>query len=33
VIQSRLERRFTWTSQRRRRRGAAAVPAIAHDAR
>jgi His/Glu/Gln/Arg/opine family amino acid ABC transporter permease subunit len=35
VIQSRLERRFTWTSSGRRRRrvGAPAVPAIAHDAR
>jgi polar amino acid transport system permease protein len=34
VIQSRLERRFTWTSGRRRTRIAApAVPAISHDAR
>jgi His/Glu/Gln/Arg/opine family amino acid ABC transporter permease subunit len=33
VIQSRLERRFTWTSGRRRRVSAPAVPAIAHDAR
>lgn len=34
VIQSRLERRFTWTSGRRRTRVAApAVPAISHDAR
>jgi polar amino acid transport system permease protein len=35
VIQSRLERRFTWTSGGRRRRRVAgpAVPAIAHDAR
>jgi len=35
LIQSRLERRFTWTS-RRRRRGrvpAPAVPAVSHDAR
>jgi polar amino acid transport system permease protein len=34
VVQARLERRFTWTSGRRRRRIAApAVPAISHDAR
>jgi polar amino acid transport system permease protein len=34
LIQSRLERRFTFTSARRRRRvSAAAVPAISHDAR
>jgi polar amino acid transport system permease protein len=34
VLQSRLERRFTWTSAGRRRRVAApAVPAISHDAR
>jgi polar amino acid transport system permease protein len=34
VLQSRLERRFTWTSARRRRRAAApAVPAVSHDAR
>jgi polar amino acid transport system permease protein len=34
VVQARLERRFTWTSGRRRRRVAApAVPAISHDAR
>jgi His/Glu/Gln/Arg/opine family amino acid ABC transporter permease subunit len=35
IIQSRLERRFTWTSRRRRRRVGAApgVPAISHDAR
>jgi polar amino acid transport system permease protein len=33
LIQSRLERRFTWTSSRRRRRPAPAVPAISHDAR
>jgi ABC-type amino acid transport system permease subunit len=35
VIQSRLERRFTWSSGRRRRSRAAvpAVPAISHDAR
>jgi polar amino acid transport system permease protein len=31
-LQSRLERRFTWTSRARRRR-AVAVPAVAHDAR
>ena len=33
LIQSRLERRFTWTSRRRRRRLPAAVPAVSHDAR
>jgi polar amino acid transport system permease protein len=33
LVQSRLERRFTWTSQRRRRRVPAAVPAVSHDAR
>ena len=35
VIQSRLERRFTWTSggRRRRRVAAPAVPAMSHDAR
>jgi polar amino acid transport system permease protein len=33
VLQSRLERRFTWTSRRRRRIAAPAVPAISHDAR
>ena len=34
VLQSRLERRFTWTSGRRRRRvSAPAVPAVSHDAR
>jgi His/Glu/Gln/Arg/opine family amino acid ABC transporter permease subunit len=33
VIQSWLERRFTWTSRRRRRPSAAPVPAISHDAR
>jgi polar amino acid transport system permease protein len=34
VIQSRLERRFTWTSRRHRRPVAApAVPAVSHDAR
>jgi polar amino acid transport system permease protein len=34
VLQSRLERRFTWTSRRRRVRvSAPAVPAIPHDAR
>ena len=33
LVQSRLERRFTWTSRRRRRRAPAAVPAVSHDAR
>jgi polar amino acid transport system permease protein len=33
VLQSRLERRFTWTSRRRRRIAAPAVPAVSHDAR
>ena len=33
VVQSRLERRFTWTSRRRPRVAAPAVPAIPHDAR
>ena len=33
LIQSRLERRFTWTSRTRRRRVPAAVPAVSHDAR
>jgi His/Glu/Gln/Arg/opine family amino acid ABC transporter permease subunit len=34
VIQSRIERRFTWTSRRRRRPAAAPpVPAVSHDAR
>jgi ABC-type amino acid transport system permease subunit len=33
VLQSRLERRFTWTSRRRGRATAPAVPAISHDAR
>jgi polar amino acid transport system permease protein len=33
VIQAQLERRFTWTSRRRRRRAPAAVPAVSHDAR
>jgi His/Glu/Gln/Arg/opine family amino acid ABC transporter permease subunit len=34
LIQSRLERRFTWTSHRRRRPAAVpAVPAVSHDAR
>jgi polar amino acid transport system permease protein len=34
IIQSRLERKFTWTSRRRGRIAApAAVPAISHDAR
>jgi hypothetical protein len=32
VLQARLERRFTWTS-RRRRVAAPAVPAIPHDVR
>jgi polar amino acid transport system permease protein len=33
ALQSRLERRFTWTSRRRVRVSAPAVPAISHDAR
>src|SRR3954467_12809908 len=33
VFQARLERRFTWTSGRRRSRAAPAVPAVSHDAR
>jgi His/Glu/Gln/Arg/opine family amino acid ABC transporter permease subunit len=33
IVQARLERRFTWTSARRRRRTPPAVPAVAHDAR
>jgi polar amino acid transport system permease protein len=33
VLQSRLERRFTWTSRRRRPVAAPAVPAIPHDVR
>jgi ABC-type amino acid transport system permease subunit len=33
VIQARLEQRFTWTSARRRRITAPAVPAVSHDAR
>jgi polar amino acid transport system permease protein len=33
VFQSRLERRFTWSSRRRRGRAAPAVPAVSHDAR
>jgi His/Glu/Gln/Arg/opine family amino acid ABC transporter permease subunit len=33
LLQARLERRFSWTSQRRRRAVAPAVPAISHDAR
>ena len=33
VVQSRLERRFTWSSARRRRRLAPPVPAVSHDAR
>jgi polar amino acid transport system permease protein len=33
LLQSRLERRFTWSSQQRRRVAAPAVPAISHDAR
>jgi His/Glu/Gln/Arg/opine family amino acid ABC transporter permease subunit len=33
VLQSRLERRFTWTTRRRGRATAPAVPAISHDAR
>ena len=33
LLQSRLERRFTWTSRTRRRRVPAAVPVVSHDAR
>ncbi|MGD0715059.1 MAG: amino acid ABC transporter permease [Gaiellaceae bacterium] len=33
VLQGRLERRFTWTSGRRRRVAAPAIPAVSHDAR
>jgi polar amino acid transport system permease protein len=33
VLQSRLERRFTWTSRRRPRVAAPAVPSVPHDAR
>jgi His/Glu/Gln/Arg/opine family amino acid ABC transporter permease subunit len=33
VVQSRLERRFSWTSQRRRRGAAVPAPAVSHDAR
>jgi len=33
VVQSRLERRFTWSSRRRRNVAAPAVPAVSHDAR
>jgi His/Glu/Gln/Arg/opine family amino acid ABC transporter permease subunit len=33
ILQSRLERRFTFSSARRRRRAAPGVPAISHDAR
>ena len=33
VVQSRLERRFSWTSQRRRRAAAVPAPAVSHDAR
>jgi polar amino acid transport system permease protein len=33
ILQSRLERRFTWTSRKRRRGTATAVPVISHDAR
>lgn len=33
LIQSRLERRFTWTSHRRRREPAPAVATVSHDAR
>jgi ABC-type amino acid transport system permease subunit len=33
VLQGRLERRYTWTSVRRRRVAAPVVPAISHDAR
>ena len=33
ILQSRLERRFTWSSRRRRRVSASGVPAVSHDAR
>jgi hypothetical protein len=33
ILQAQLERRFTWTSRRRTRVAAPAVPAIPHDAR
>jgi ABC-type amino acid transport system permease subunit len=33
LLQSRLERRYTFSSARRRRRSAPAVPAVSHDAR
>jgi ABC-type amino acid transport system permease subunit len=33
LLQSRLERRFSWTSRRRRPAVAPAVPAVSHDAR
>ena len=33
ILQSRLERRFTWSSRRRRRVSASGVPAISHDER
>jgi hypothetical protein len=35
VVQGRLEKRFTWSSERRRRRRASGppVPAVSHDAR
>jgi polar amino acid transport system permease protein len=33
LIQARLERRFTWTSHRRRQAPGPAVPAVSHDAR
>jgi ABC-type amino acid transport system permease subunit len=33
VLQSRLERRFSWRSRRRRPVAAPAVPAVSHDAR
>ncbi len=33
ILQSRLERRFTWTSRKRRRGTATAVPVVSHDAR
>jgi hypothetical protein len=32
IVQSRLERRFSWTSAR-RRRGAVPAPGVSHDAR